>query len=116
MLCFKGLKDFLCPSSMKMAPLVFHSVCWSCEDYQGESLCEDDKLPDPQCYIHCFGKTEKAESVHLQIKFYPFCFMEIRKNWDNTEVNTFLNHELPWYVRKDLEMKSLLFRVIYWKN
>lgn len=101
-----------------MEDLIFHSVCWKTEDANVKKYnpggCssdeedpgpEPDKPKDPQCKIHCFGKTEQGESVHLQIKFFPWCFVECAPAWGEREGKQFID-ELPFYIKKELVLES----------
>jgi DNA polymerase elongation subunit (family B)/intein/homing endonuclease len=99
--------------------LVFHSLTWQAIDAntkqynpQGDSSGDEEpeEYKDPQCYIHCFGKKENGESVHLQIKFFPWCFIEcnlsnLPQTSDKYVAKNFIN-DLPYYIKKELVLDS----------
>ncbi len=101
--------------------IVFHSCCFLGRDHDinssndGDSGSDED--PDfpkePTYYVHIFGKSEIGESIHVQVKFPPFAFMEISNSWTQIQVKQFIK-ELPPYLKKQMSLDDC--KLVYRKK
>ena len=101
--------------------IVFHSCCFLGRDHDIDSNNDGDSGSDedpdfpkePTYYVHIFGKSELGESVHVQVKFPPFAFMEISNSWTQIQVKQFIK-ELPPYLKKQMSLDDC--KLVYRKK
>lgn len=101
--------------------IVFHSCCFLGRDHNIDSNVDGDSGSDedpdfpkePTYYVHIFGKSEIGESVHVQVKFPPFAFMEISKSWTHIQVKQFIK-DLPSYLKKQMSVDDC--KLVYRKK